>query len=195
MLKKEKFAKIIRTITVPPVLVLLLLLILFFTDDKVLSGGLELALSVLFLMIVPIAAYPLASIIPKYQKKGRQGQRKLGFILSLLGYTTAVVYGFASHVNEELLLVYLTYFVSVIILTVFNKLVKIRASGHACSITGPLILIVYFVGLEFLLPCILVFALIIWSSLLLKRHTPRDLFTGSLSASLAFVLSLLFVGL
>ena len=191
MTDKEKFAKIIRSITVPPLLVLLLLLILFFSKDTVFTNITELILSIFFLVLLPVAAYPLASIIPKYKDNVREGQRHLAFILSLAGYTLAVIYGFFAHINKGLLLIYLTYFISVIILTVFNKIIKIRASGHACSIMGPLILTVYFIGWKCVLPCIILFALIIWSSLILKRHTMKELIFGSSSAVISFVLSLL----
>ncbi|MFB0920082.1 MAG: recombinase family protein [Oscillospiraceae bacterium] len=73
------------------------------------------------------------------------------------------------------------------------KIIMILASGHACSITGPLILMVYFIGWKCVLPCLALFALIIWASLNLKRHTPKELITGSFSAVIAFAISLLIV--
>lgn len=193
MTKKETFAKFIRTITVPPVLVLLLLLILFTTKDGIFSAIYELLVSIIFLMLVPIAAYPLASIIPQFNASGRDGQRKLAFILSLIGYIGAVVFGLINQVSSGLMFIYLTYFISVAMLTIFNKILKIRASGHACSITGPLILMIYFIGWKCVLPCVLLFALIIWASLILKRHTPRELTTGSSCAIIAFAISYLIV--
>jgi hypothetical protein len=192
---KEKIAKIIRVVTIPPILVLLLLVILFFTRQAMFSNVAQLLLSVLFLMLIPVAAYPLAAVIPKYKAKGRDGERTLAFILSIAGYVAAVVYGFAAQVSKGLLFIYLTYFISVAVLTVFNKVIKLRASGHACSITGPLILMVYFIGWKCLLPCAVLFALIIWASLAIKRHTPRELIAGSSAAALAFLVTLLLMSL
>lgn len=193
MIEKEKFAKIIRTITVPPVLVFLLLILLFFTKDTLFRNVTELLLSIGFLMLVPAAAYPLAALIPKYKEKERESQRNLAFILSLVGYIAAVVYGLAAHVSQNLLLIYLSYFISIVTLTFFNKVIKLRASGHACSIAGPLILMVYFLGWKCVLPCAVLFALIIWASLTLKRHTPKELITGSTAATAAFFISLLLI--
>lgn len=191
MTKREKFAKIIRTVTVPPVLIFLLLIILFFAKDTMFTGIPQLLVSILFLMFVPIVSYPLASVIPKYKDKGREGQRDLAFILNLAGYTAAVVYGLAAHVSRGLLLIYMTYFISVVILVVFNKIIMLRASGHACCIMGPLILTVYFIGWKCVLPCAALFALIVWASLILKRHTPKELIAGGGSAAIAFAISLL----
>ena len=191
--KTDNFAKIIRVITVPPVLVLLLLIILFASKDTIFTDVTELIVSILFLMLLPVAAYPLALVIPKYKEKGREGQRKLAFILSLVGYISALVYGLVAHVSQGLLLIFVTYVISVAILIVLNKIIMIRASGHACSITGPLILMVYFIGWKCVLPCVALFALIIWASLSLKRHTRKELITGSCSAVIAFAISLLLV--
>lgn len=192
---KEKIAKVIRVVTVPPVLVLLLLVILFFTKEAIFSGVVQLLLSILFLMLIPVAAYPLALAIPQYKAKGRDGERTLAFILSIAGYTMAVIYGIAAQVSRGLLFIYLTYFISVAVLTVFNKVIKLRASGHACSITGPLILTVYFIGWNCLLPCAVLFVLIIWASLAIKRHTPKELIAGSSAAALAFAAALLIISI
>ena len=193
--KRENFIKIIRVITVPPVLVLLLLIILFVSKDTIFTDVTELIVSIIFLMLLPVAAYPLALVIPKYKEKGREGQRKLAFILSLVGYISALVYGLVAHVSQGLLLIFVTYVISVAILIVLNKIIMILASGHACSITGPLILTVYFIGWKCVLPCLALFALIIWASLTLKRHTPRELITGGGSAVIAFVIGLVLISL
>ncbi|MFA9398618.1 MAG: hypothetical protein ACERKV_10190 [Clostridiaceae bacterium] len=191
MTKRVKFAKFIRIITVPPILVLSLFIILFFLKDNIFKNISEFFLSILFLMLIPVLAYPLASIIPKYKDRGRDGQRSLAFILSLVGYAAAIIYGLISHSSNSLMLIYMTYFLSIVILTVFNKVIKLRASGHACSITGPLILLIYLIGWKSVLPCVIIFALIIWSSLLLKRHTLKEIVTGSLSAMISFAIILL----
>lgn len=193
MTKKEQFAKIIRAITVPPLLVLSLLIILFYSKDAIFKDIYELAASITFLVLIPVAAYPLASVIPKYKGKKREGQRDLAFILSLIGYIAAVIYGVAVHVSQGLLFIYLTYLISVVLLTVFNKIIKLRASGHACSITGPLILTIYFIGWKCFIWCLALFALIAWASLTLKRHTPKELIFGSTTAVIAFTASLLFI--
>jgi len=174
-------------------MVLLLLIILFFSKGTIYKNVAELFLSILFLMLIPILAYPLSSVVQKYKAKGRDGQRYLAFLLSLIGYTSAIIYGLISHVSKGLMLIYMTYFFSIVILTVFNKVIHLRASGHACSIAGPLIALIYFIGWKSILPCVVLFAFIIWSSLSLKRHTLKEMVTGSLSAMISFAVSLLLV--
>lgn len=188
---KENIAKKIRIITVPPVLIMILLIVLCTVRDDIFKSWLNFLFSILFLVLVPITAYPLQALIPAYKGKGRDGQRKLAFILSLIGYGATIIYGALSHVSAGLQMIYNTYFLSVFILVIFNKLLKLRASGHACSITGPLVFMVYFIGWKCILPCCIVFLLVIWSSLLLKRHTAKDLMMGSITCLIAFLCSYL----
>lgn len=188
----NKIAKIIRIVTVPPIMVLALLVVLYFTSDMFASIT-QLLLSILFLMLIPILSYPVAELIPSIKAKGREGQRNLAFAFTPVGYLAAVLYGIFAHVSSPLLMIYLTYLISVIVLTMFNKLFKLRASGHSCSITGPLILLVYFTGIVSLLPCLVLFSLVMWSSLRLKRHTVSELVYGGLSSTSAFFISLIII--
>ena len=85
--------------------------------------------------------------------------------------------------------VFLTYFLSIVILTLLNKVIKVRASGHACGIAGPLTLAVYFLGAHSVVWCAVIFAAVIWSSLVLKRHTFGELVWGGLTAVAAFFIA------
>lgn len=187
----KKLSKIIRVITIPPVMVFILLMVLFAFKSNYYKGVGELILSIVFLMIVPILAYPISYVFIKDKSTLRENQRKLAFVLSLVGYGLALIYGIVFKSSDELLLVYTTYFLSVILLTCFNKVIKLRASGHACSIVGPLVIIVYFIGYIYLIPSIILLALVVWSSLYLKRHTLKELLFGSLCSILAFIFSLI----
>lgn len=191
MTRREKAAQAVRAITVPPVMVLALLLLLFFQSRGIFTSGGELLLSILFLSVIPLLAYPFSRLFPHCKAKGRDGQRNLAFTLSLIGYAGAVLYGMIAGVSGELLFIFLVYFASVLILTLFNRMIGVRASGHASSITGPLLLTVYFIGSRTIIPCVLLFGAILWSSLTLKRHTLRELLLGALSAMLAFFLCLI----
>ena len=188
---KDKIAKIIRTVTVPPVLVAALVFILAALRSDVFQNRLQMLICIICLAIIPVLAYPLQPLIPSMRSLGREGQRKLAFILSLAGYTAGMAIGFITHVSDSLQFIYDTYFLSVMILVVFNKLMHLRASGHACSITGPLIFLVYFIGPAAVLPCVIIFLLIIWSSIVLKRHTPRDLALGSATCIISFIINYL----
>lgn len=187
--KYDKLAKTIRVITVPPIMVLALLLLAYWLRRDVFQSTSELLLSILFLMVIPISTYPLALVIPKYKHEGREGQRNIAFIMNIIGYAGVVIWGWFAHVSDVLMQIHLTYFFSVCILLLFNKVFKIRASGHACSIAGPLILLVYLLGWAAFVPCALLFAAIVWASLYAKRHTPKELFWGALCAGIALCVS------
>lgn len=187
--RKDKAAKVIRVITVPPVMVLILLLVVYRFRTGVYRDIGELLCSILFLMLIPVLAYPIAFAVPKLRAKGREGQRNLAFVMNAAGYLGAVIWGKVRDVSAVLMQVFWTYFLSVCILLVINKVIRLRASGHACSIAGPLILMVYLLDWKVLFPCALVFSLIIWASLRTKRHTPKELLFGSLCALIAFGVS------
>lgn len=187
-MSKNKIAKTVRVVTIPPLLVTSLLIILYFGRPDFFRGLYDLFAGISFLAIIPTLAYPLQPIIPGFKGKGRKGQRTLAFITSGIGYVGGILYAVISKVSSELLLIFASYFVSVIVLTVFNMILKHKASGHSCGVVGPLIFTVYFLGWGWLIPCVALAGAVAWSSVALKRHTPNDLFLGGLSAMLAFVL-------
>jgi len=190
----KRIAKIIRIITIPPVMVMVLLLILRSVRGNVFQNNiLDLLMSILFLALIPVAAYPLQPLIPKYKDKGREGQRNLAFIFTPIGYIGAILYGIFTHVSKDLLLIYFTYLLSVFALLLSNKVMKFRSSGHMCSITGPLIALVYFIGWILVIPCCILFGLICWSSLTLKRHTLYEVIGGCACCIAAFGCSLVII--
>jgi hypothetical protein len=193
LIKQEKTAKVIRMISVPPVLTTALIVILAFLKNEYFHNVAEVLFSIVFLGLLPILAYPFQKIIPKFRDKGRDGQRKLAFIFTLIGYSMSFVWAFFTKVNKELLLICSTYFLSVILLTICNKVIHFKASGHACSFTGPQIFLIYFIGWEVTLPCVAIAALIIWSSLLLKRHTKSELAGGITVCLVSFVISFMVI--
>lgn len=190
---KNIFAKIIRIISVPPVMITFLLVILNTTRPDIFRNNIEVLTSIILLGIVPVLAYPFQLLSSSLEDKGRTMQRKLAFIFSLIGYATALLWAVLVHTSKELLMICATYFISVVILTFFNKVLKKRASGHACSITGPLVFLIYLVDWKLIFPCLIIATLIFWSSLYLQRHTKTDLFYGVLSNLLAFALSFIII--
>ena len=190
---KNNFAKIIRIISVPPIMVTFLLVILNIARPDIFRNNVEVPISIILLGIVPVLAYPFQFLSSSLEDKGRIMQRKLAFIFSLIGYATALLWAILVHTSKELLMICSTYFISVVILTFFNKVLKKRASGHACSITGPLVFLIYLVDWKLIFPCIIIAMLIFWSSLYLQRHTKTDLFYGVLSSLLAFALSFIII--
>lgn len=190
---KERIAKIIRVLSVPPIMVSMFILILAFNKSDIFRNPTEIIIMIVLLGFVPALAYVLSSIIPEVKAKGREGQRKLAFITNLLGYSMALLWAIMTNVRKELLLICLMYFLSVVLLSICNKGFHFRASGHASSFTGPLILMIYFFGWKVIIPSLIIAALIVWSSIYLKRHTIKELAGGILVNINAFILSVIIV--
>lgn len=192
MCRKEKLAKGIRIITVPPLLIISLTILLAMKCSFVFNNTMEIMVTLLMLGIVPVLAYPLQRVFPAFKDKGRQGQRTLAFIFSLAGYLGAWLYGHILETSSTLKLLYDTYLLSVFLLTVVNRIFHLRASGHACSITAPILFAGYFVGRMWALPYLLLAIGSIWASCYLKRHTKRDIAMGIGVCIVSFFLSFQF---
>lgn len=193
LMTKERIAKIIRVLSVPPIMVSMFILILAFNKSDIFRNPTEIIIMIVLLGFVPALAYVLSSIIPEVKAKGREGQRKLAFITNLLGYSMALLWAIMTNIRKELLLICLMYFLSVVLLSICNKGFHFRASEHASSFTGPLILMIYFFGWKVIIPSLIIAALIVWSSIYLKRHTIKELVGGILVNIIAFILSVIIV--
>lgn len=187
---KETFAKAVRIISVPPVMALALALSVYFAKPTVFAGVKELLLTVFFLSVLPALAYPISYLLPSLKSRGREGQRNFAFLMTGVSYPLLTLYA-ALAGGAGFLLIACTYLLSLMVLLLLNKIFQRRASGHACSATGPLVLICYFIGFKAIFWGLLLYALIFWASLVTKRHTASELIWGSLASVIAFLLSLL----
>lgn len=187
---KLKAAKFIRILTVPPIMAGALILILALRRGQIFRGPADILLAVICLMVLPVLAYPLQPFIPGFRDKGRKGQRNLAFVCTIIGYTAGVIIGCIFHVSAALQFVLNVYLLSVVLLTFFNKVLHIKASGHACSVAGPLVMLIYQIGPVMILPCVLIGGGVVWSSLVLKRHTLSELGFGALTSVLSFFILL-----
>ncbi len=109
---KQQLAKIIRVVTIPPVMALLLIIVLFFTRGDFFGSPLNLALAILFLVVLPILGYPLQPLIPYSRDRGRDGQRSLAMWMASAGYVLGVITAVLLPVSDYLLIIYLTYLLS-----------------------------------------------------------------------------------
>lgn len=190
---KERIAKIIRIVSVPPIMVSIFILILAFNKSDIFRNPAEIIIMIVLLGFVPALAYVLSGLVPKVKEQGREGQRKLAFVTNLVGYSVALLWAVFTNVGKELLLICLTYFLSVVLLTICNKGFHFRASGHASSFTGPLILLVYFLGWKVIIAVLIIAVLIVWASVYLKRHTIKELVGGILVNIIAFIFSIIII--
>ena len=179
-----RIAKAIRVITVPPVMVAALLVVLCFSRTVFPTVG-DFWLALLFLAVVPVLAYPFQQLIPALKRGGRRTQRNLAFVFSFAGYTGAVLCSILRGAVPNLLYIAAVYLCSVVILTLFNLLTPWHASGHGCSLMGPILLICLFVGFYAIPVGALLYGASLWASVYMKRHTVREFLLGSLSAVLS----------
>lgn len=186
------FAKLIRFVTVPPVVVAAeLLLLLFFAD--VFPALADFWLALVCLAVVPVLAYPLQRIVPVFRKGGQKMQRKLAFILSPIGYAAAVVISILRDAIPNLLYISVVYLLSVILLTAINKLTPWHASGHGCVLCGSVFLPCLFLGWIAFIPGAIFFAAAFWASVYLKRHTVREFLLGAATSVLCAIVCYFFI--
>ena len=176
----DRLAKGLRYLSIPPVIVTLLVLVLKQQAPGLFHSTAEIMVTLAGLAFCPVLAYPISLLCPGLRRRGREFQRDLAFILSAAGYAAAWLCGIIFFHNPLLTGVYSIYLLSVILLLVANKVLHKRASGHACSVTGPLVLCCWFLGADWLIPCSVLYALIFWASLKTRRHTKRELIYGTM---------------
>ena len=176
---KYCLAYVIRIVSIPPVMVSLLVLVLALFADGFFSSGIDIAAMLVFLALIPLAAYPLSWIIPGVRKKGREGQRNLAFALSVAGYVLGWLYARFFNPNRHQIFVYTIYLLSVALLLLWNKVFHLRASGHGCSVTGPVVLSGYYLGLVGIIIGTVCYIAIFWASVTAKRHKWDEFLGGS----------------
>ena len=164
------------------------LLLLFFLRDDVFTNPFDLGFSLFFLAVVPVLAYPLQAIVPAFRQEGQKMKRKLAFILSIMGYIAALAVSLIRGAIPNLAYIDAVYLCSVFVLTLINLATPWHASGHACSIVGPIALLACFFGWWAILPGLLVIALSFWSSVYLGRHTVREYLLGAVTPLLSAAL-------
>jgi len=169
-------ALVVRIISIPPVLAL------FMSVSVFLGVGLpahDLAILIGFLSVIPALAYPLQPFIPGFKGKGREGQRKLAFVFTGLGYAIGSLCAFLAECHAITREIFLSYLISCLILTLVNKVTPLHASGHAAGITGALIFPLLYAAKALIPFCLIAYLLILASSVGIKRHTLKEFLLGS----------------
>lgn len=189
---KKHVAQFIRVVTIPPIMALTLLIVLYLTRPTYFGTPLNLILAVLFLVLLPVLGYPLQPVVPHFKDKGREGQRSLAMWMASLGYILGLGTALFLPVSKYLLIIYLTYLISGISLVLLNKVFKVRASGHACGVAGPIFSLIYFLG-PWVLFGILLLAAVFWASLSMQRHDKSELLIGTTVPTYALLLAFLIV--
>ncbi|MFU0801168.1 MAG: AcidPPc domain-containing protein [Xylanivirga thermophila] len=188
-MKKQKLAKFISVLTVVPIMAGATVTWVYFMNRDLFVNPYWYLVCIGFLVIIPILAYPLKNLIPSIKKLGRKGERKLAFIMGVLGYVLGTIVCYVYDAPQIVKKIFLSYLVSGLTLSFFNLVLKIKASGHACGVSGPLTIILYYIG-GYAWWAIIVIPMVFWARINLKRHTYKELFLGTTVGALstAFVL-------
>lgn len=182
---------VVRVLTLPPI-VTGLTLVLMYAPAGLLTLR-ELLLCEVFLLLVPLAAYPLREIF-HIGRNRREGQRSTALVLSAAGYACGFIWSLLVPCSWLVHILFLSYVVSVAALLALNAGLGLRASGHACSTTAPVFLLTWKLHPLFIIPSLLLIATVYRSSLKLSRHTLPQLLIGSSISLLACGLSILVYG-
>jgi hypothetical protein len=112
--------------------------------------------------------------------------------MASLGYIGGLTTALFLPVSKYLLIIYLTYLISGISLVLLNKVFKIKASGHACGVAGPVFSLIYFLG-PWMLFGLLLLPGVYWASLRMDRHDKSELLIGTTVPTYALLLAFLIV--
>ena len=181
------FHLIVRILTLPPI-VIGITVFLMYVPAKLLT------LRELFLLLIPMAAYPIREIF-RIGKDRRKGQRSTALVCSSIGYLCGFLWSMLTPSSWFVHILFLSYVISIAALLILNTVFKWHASGHACSTTAPAFLLTWKLHPLFIIPSVLLIAAVYRSSLKLSRHTLPQLLIGSAVSLLACGISLLIYGL
>ena len=177
--KMEKFYKIVRIITLAPVLASFSIMMIGLFCPTVFPTVWHLSYMLLYLGVLPLLAYPLQSVTPHFKERGRDGQRTLAMIYAVAGYIFCLCTNLFASATSGMWIICLEYLFSGILILVFNKGLHIKLSAHGCGSAGPIFLLLYF-GLyvpAVLMSVVTVFAYV--ASVKAKHHTVPQLIGGS----------------
>lgn len=184
-----KVSKIFRILLLAPVIGGIMITTIMILKPYIFVSVLQFVLSLVCIVVLPMLAYPISYIVPGIREKGRDGQRELAIVFSFVGYVLGFAFCFLFESSPEQKAMFLTYVLSATLLGLFSFVFKIKASGHACGVSGPVAYSTVFISpwcAFFFLALIFVYM----SSIKLKRHTLPQLIIGTIIPIVALILSI-----
>lgn len=193
----NKIAKIIRVLTISPIMALMTCLVIYFGVDDSFSSVLIFLITIFCLVVFPVLAYPFEqkfNIVKRVNNTltPRAADRKMAIIFSVISYSLILIVVFLNHESTIVKQLILTYFISGVLIAISSFALKFEASGHMCGMVGPMVFLTVTVSYWFLL-ILIPLAFVVWSSLKLKRHTVLQLIFGSLMPVVGFIISLIVI--
>ena len=129
----KKLSKIIRILTIAHIIAAVMLTIIYLTRPEQIGGAINFIMSLLFLTVLPAISYPLQPIMPYFKHQGREGQRNLAIIAANIGYIAGIIYAFAAQTPQELLIIFLTYFLSGLLSHPHIFCQPVGTAGNSCA--------------------------------------------------------------
>ena len=175
----NKLSLVIRKITVPPTFAATLLVVAYVMYPHYFGSICQVVGGLVFLCILPLLAYPLQKYVPHFKDNGRDGQRSLAMIFSAVGYLLGTAVALLTSAPAQLKIIYFEYLLCGISMIIINKVFKQKASGHACGVVGPILVMLYF---KMLIPAVIGLMLVVpvfIASVKTKQHTVPQLIGGS----------------
>lgn len=189
---KNGLSKIIRIITLPPVIALAALLTLWFVKGFF-NTSWELIVGIVCLTVLPSLAYAVQPLVKSLRQNKREGQRKLAVIFSVAGYLICNLVAWFTPSTDKLKIFYLTYLLSATAIFLYGKCFGIKCSGHASGLCGPIAFLGCFVNVWILFAEILIIPLI-WASTNIKQHSIAEMALGALVPVVSMALSFIVFG-
>ncbi len=186
-------AKLLRILTVPPILALFLVTALYIGMGKAaFRAPIRYFEAVFTLCVLPVLAYPLCAAVPSLKARGRKTERSLAIVFSLLGYIMGTLFALLGGGTQLELELYLTYIISGALMGLFSFAFKFRSSGHACGVSGPFAMLSYKLGAAWLIGFLLLIP-VFSSSIRLGRHRLSELIAGAAISVAALFVAVLIV--
>ena len=111
-------------------------------------------------------------------------------LFSFAGYLLGTITVYVTSAPLQLKIIYMEYLLCGAAMLLLNKGFHLKASGHACGVVGPIIMLLYFklfipaiIGMLFIVPVYI-------ASLRTKQHTALQLLGGSVIPAVALTLIL-----
>ncbi len=189
MLTHEKRMRLWTYLLDPPVLAILTFVTFYFTEPA------ERSLGACLTGVVCIGFIPLAAWLYMIRHPGDfHGERKLGFVLSIVGYVagTAIMLLFFRQYRLDMALM-LSYIFTVAGLTLVN-LLHYKASGHAAGATGPATAFTIMYGWRGVIS-FLVLVLVGVAKIDVKDHTLGQLCTGAAITAVSTIVAFAVMGI
>ena len=151
----------VRILTLPPIVIGVTLLLMYALEgffDAAGAAGVR-----AFLLLIPIAAYPLREIL-HIGKDRRKGQRATALVCSAVGYIAGFLWSLLAPCSWLVHILFLSYVISIAGLLLLNVGLGFHASGHACSTTAPALLLTWKLHPLFIIPSVLLIVAVYRSS-------------------------------